>query len=61
MTYTDPDGEGTLELNTMELFNRLGWEVADCYYETYGEGGTLGRETSAQVVLERRLREPSPS
>jgi type I restriction enzyme R subunit len=57
MTYTDPDGEGTLELNTIELFDRLGWEVADCFYEKFGEDGTLGRETSAQVVLERRLRE----
>ena len=57
MTYKDPDGEGTLELNTIELFDRLGWEVADCYYETFGENGTLGRETTAQVVLERRLRE----
>ena len=57
MTYTDPDGEGTLELNTMELFDRLGWTVADCYYETFGEGGTLGRDNTAQVVLEPRLRE----
>src|ERR1035437_231612 len=56
MTYTDPDGEGTLELNTMELFKSLGWAVADCYHETFGDGGTLGRETSAQVVLERHLR-----
>ncbi len=56
MTYTDPDGEGTLELNTMQLFEVLDWAVADCYHETFGEGGTLGRETSAQVVLEPRLR-----
>jgi len=57
MTYTDPDGEGTLELNTMELLKSLGWAVADCYYETFGESATLGRETTAQVVLETRLRE----
>jgi type I restriction enzyme R subunit len=56
MTYKDQDGEGTLELNTIELFDRMRWEVADCYYETFGEDGTLGRETSAQVVLECRLR-----
>ena len=37
MTYIDPDGEGTLELNTIELFRSLGWEVADCYGETFGE------------------------
>jgi type I restriction enzyme R subunit len=57
MTYIDPDGEGTLELNTIELFRSLGWEAADCYGETFGECSTLGRETSAQVVLEFRLRE----
>src|SRR5690348_4698359 len=56
MTYKDADGEGTLELNTIELFDRMRWEVADCYYETFGENGTLGRETSAHVVLGRRLR-----
>ena len=57
MTYTDPDGEGTLELNTMELFKSLGWVVADCYHETLGVGATLGRDNPAQVVLESRLRE----
>jgi type I restriction enzyme R subunit len=56
MTYTDQDGEGTLEQNTMQLFETLGWTVADCYHETFGEDATLGRETSAQVVLETRLR-----
>jgi type I restriction enzyme R subunit len=57
MTYADPDGEGTLELNTMKVFTALGWEVEDCYHETFGKDATLGRETSAQVVLESRLRE----
>lgn len=57
MTYTDPDGEGTLEFNTIELFKSLDWETADCYRETFGEGATLGRETSERVVLEPRLRE----
>lgn len=57
MTYTDLDGEGTLELNTMELFKSLGWVVSDCYSESFGVGATLGRDNSAQVVLESRLRE----
>jgi type I restriction enzyme R subunit len=56
MTYLDPDGEGTLEQNTMQLFDALDWTVEDCYHETFGVGATLGRETSAQVVLETRLR-----
>lgn len=56
MTYLDPDSEGTLEANTIALFERLGWEAADCYRETFGSNSLLGRETSEQVVLERRLR-----
>src|SRR6267378_5666128 len=56
MAYLSPDSEGTLEANTIGLFEELGWEVADCYRETLGPSSTLGRETSAQVVLERRLR-----
>ena len=56
MAYLSPDSEGTLEANTIGLFEELGWEVADCYRETLGPSSTLGRETSEQVVLERRLR-----
>src|SRR6266404_753728 len=56
MTYHSPDSEGTLEANTIKLFEELEWGVADCYQETFGPNSTLGRETSEQVVLERRLR-----
>src|SRR6266851_3361115 len=56
MTYFAPDSEGTLEANAMGLFEELGWEVADCYRETFGPNSLLGRETSEQVVLELRLR-----
>jgi len=56
MTYRDPDSEGTLEANTIGLLEELGWEAADCYNETFGPNSLLGRETSEQVVLERRLR-----
>src|SRR5208283_1978125 len=56
MTYLHPDSEGTLEANTIRLFQDLGWQAADCYHETFGSGSLLGRETSEQVVLERRLR-----
>src|SRR5689334_3513475 len=55
--YLDPDGEGTLETNTIDLLESLGWDCADCYHETYGDVSTLGRETPDQVVLEFRLRE----
>ena len=55
MIYTDPDSEGTLEGNAIDLFRGLGWEAADCYHETYGPNSLLGRETTEEVVLERRL------
>ena len=49
--------EDTLvEQPTIELFEELGWEAANCFYERFGPGGTLGRETSAEVVLVSRLR-----
>src|SRR5882672_1983092 len=56
MTYLGPDSEGTLEANTIGLFEELGWEASDCYRESFGPNSLLGRETSEQVVLERRLR-----
>jgi type I restriction enzyme, R subunit len=56
MTYFGPDSEGTLETNAIGLFKELGWEGADCYRETFGPNSMLGRETSEQIVLVRRLR-----
>ncbi len=53
---THPDSEAALESATLDLFARLKWETANCYDETFGPGGTLGRETPAEVVLVRRLR-----
>jgi len=49
--------EDTLvEQPAIELFKELGWEVANCYQETFGPNGSLGRETAAEVVLVSRLR-----
>src|SRR6266566_1117369 len=56
MTYLGPDSESTLEANAISLYESLGWEAEDCYHETFGSTSLLGRETSEQVVLERRLR-----
>ena len=56
MTYLNPDSEGSLEANAIRLFEEIGWKAADCYHETFGPNSILGRETSEQVVLERRLR-----
>ncbi|MBF8286186.1 MAG: hsdR, type I restriction enzyme, R subunit, partial [Anaerolineales bacterium] len=52
----DPDSEAALESATFDLFARLKWQTANCYDETFGSNGTLGRETPAEVVLVRRLR-----
>ena len=49
--------ENTLiEQPAIALFRDLGWTSANCFYETFGEQGTLGRETSSDVVLIKRLR-----
>ena len=50
------DSEEALEHATMDLFETLGYTVQDCYDEKLGEGGTLGRETRAEVVLVSKLR-----
>jgi type I restriction enzyme, R subunit len=49
--------EDTLvEQPAIALFAEMGWETANCYDETLGPTGTLGRETRAEVVLVQRLR-----
>lgn len=59
MSYADLDCEDTLERNTVRLFEELGWQAANCYHEVVGpRESTLGRETTAQVILVRRLRGP---
>ncbi len=45
-----------VEQPAVELFGALGWETASAREEVFGPGGTLGRETKAEVVLEPRLR-----
>jgi type I restriction enzyme R subunit len=44
-----------IERPTQALFCNFGWHTANCYYETFGAHGTLGRETVAEVVLVQRL------
>jgi hypothetical protein len=46
-----------IEQPAIELFGELGYEVARCFNETFGRGGTLGRENWGEVVLVGRLRE----
>jgi len=51
--YTE---DALVEKPAIELFKKLGWKARNCYYETFGPGGDLGRETSSEVVLVSRLR-----
>src|ERR1039458_8032549 len=45
-----------VEQPAIGLFACLGWLTVSAMQETFGPGGTLGRETSGEVVLVDRLR-----
>ncbi len=51
----DYSEDSLVEQPAIELFSELGWEAANCFYEKFGEKGTLGRETTNEVVLVPRL------
>ena len=45
-----------IEQPCMDIFQELAWEVADGYEgETFGEDGTLGRDSEADVILKTRF------
>ena len=45
-----------VEQPAIQLFATMGWRTVSAAEETLGDGGTLGRETTAEVVLTRPLR-----
>lgn len=45
-----------VEQPAIGLFSALGWQTMSALEETFGGGGTLGRETKGEVVLVERLR-----
>ncbi|MEI6025302.1 MAG: type I restriction endonuclease subunit R [Betaproteobacteria bacterium] len=45
-----------VEQPAIGLFGTLGWQTVSALEETFGPGGTLGRETKGEVVLVERLR-----
>jgi type I restriction enzyme R subunit len=53
---SDYSEDSLVEQPAIELLSKLGWQTANCFYEKFGENGTLGRETSSVVVLIPRLR-----
>jgi type I restriction enzyme R subunit len=56
MTPPHPDSEEALELETIALFEQLGYTTANCYNEWSSGTSTLGRETRSDVVLISKLR-----
>jgi type I restriction enzyme R subunit len=40
-----------VEQPAISQFGEMCWDTLDCYNETYGENGTLGREHRDEVVL----------
>jgi hypothetical protein len=52
-TYTE---DKLVEQPAIGLFAALGWQTLSAMEETFGAGGTLGRETKGEVVLIDRLR-----
>lgn len=53
---SDYSEDTLVEQPAIALFTELGYEAANCFHETFGPHSTLGRETSADVVLIARLR-----
>jgi type I restriction enzyme R subunit len=45
-----------VEQPAIGLFATLGWQTVSAMEETFGAGGTLGRETKGEVVLAERLK-----
>ena len=45
-----------VEQPAIGLFATLNWQTVSAMEETFGVGGTLGRETKGEVVLVERLK-----
>ncbi len=56
MTNIDFSENTLVEQPAISLFGELKYETANCYHETFGQAGTLGRQTTADVILVPRLR-----
>jgi type I restriction enzyme R subunit len=51
--YTE---EHLVEQPAIGLFAQLGWQTVSALEETFGQDGTLQRETKGDVILTARLR-----
>jgi type I restriction enzyme R subunit len=56
MTPNPYSEDQLVEQPAIALFGALGWQTLSALEETFGPGGTLGRDTKGEVVLVQRLR-----
>ena len=49
--------DSLIEQPSIELFKSLDYAHQNCYHETFGKSGTLGRETPSDIVLIPRLKQ----
>lgn len=54
MSYTE---DALIEQPAINLFSEIGWQTLDCFSESFGEDGLLGRDNRSEVVLVSELRE----
>ena len=57
LAQISPDSEEAVELQSMLLFDELGWEMEYAEHETDGDSTLLGREHQGEVVLKKYLEE----
>jgi type I restriction enzyme R subunit len=48
--------DNLIEQPCIEIFKSIGYDHQNCYHETFGKSGTLGREIPSDVVLTSRLK-----
>jgi type I restriction enzyme R subunit len=48
--------DALIEQPAIKLFAGLRWKTVNCYDEVFGENGTLGRISPAEVILQKHLR-----
>ena len=54
---TDYSEAHLVEQSAIDVFDFLDYFHLDCYHETFGKSGTLGRETPSDIVLIPRLKQ----
>ena len=56
INVNDYSEDGLIEKPAIKIFDSLKYNYLNCFDETFGNGSTLGRETSSDVVLLSKLK-----